>query len=88
MLLYDKNNAWFFQWHIKHSQLFETSHATIITNKHIIKIISSMICLSLSHSLNKLPLHHYKYEIFYSSPTPINLFETTLKDNNQHRPEG
>ena len=26
-----------FQWHIKHSQLFGTSHATSITTKHRIK---------------------------------------------------
>jgi hypothetical protein len=25
-------------------------------------------------------LHHYKHETFYSFPTPINLFEKTLKD--------
>jgi hypothetical protein len=25
-------------------------------------------------------------KLFYSLPTPINLFETTLKDENQHRP--
>jgi hypothetical protein len=31
-------------------------------------------------------LHHYKHETFYSFPTPINLFETTLKDENQQRP--
>jgi hypothetical protein len=29
----------------------------------------------------------YKHEIFYSFPTPINLFEITLKDKNQQRPE-
>jgi hypothetical protein len=32
-------------------------------------------------------LHHYKNETFYSFPTPINLFETTLQDKNQQRPE-
>jgi hypothetical protein len=32
-------------------------------------------------------LHRYKHETFYSFPTPINLFETTLKDENQQRPE-
>jgi hypothetical protein len=32
-------------------------------------------------------LHHYKHETFYSFPTPINLFETTLKDEKQQRPE-
>jgi hypothetical protein len=26
-------------------------------------------------------------QLFFSFPTPINLFETTLKDENQHRPE-
>jgi hypothetical protein len=37
---------------------------------------------------NQAPfLHHYKHETFYSSPTPINLFETTLKDEKQQRPE-
>jgi hypothetical protein len=28
-------------------------------------------------------LHHYRHETFYSFPTPINLFETTPKDENQ-----
>ena len=46
----------FFQWHIKHSQLFETSHSTPIITMHIIKITSNMACQSLSHSLNKLPI--------------------------------
>jgi hypothetical protein len=32
-------------------------------------------------------LQHYKHETFYSFPTPINLFEATLKDENQQRPE-
>jgi hypothetical protein len=32
-------------------------------------------------------LHHYKHETFYSFPTPINLFETTPKDEKQQRPE-
>jgi hypothetical protein len=32
-------------------------------------------------------LHHYKHETIYSFPTPINLFEATLKDENQQRPE-
>jgi hypothetical protein len=26
-------------------------------------------------------------ELFFSFPTPINLFAATLKDENQHRPE-
>ena len=46
----------FFQWHIKKSHLFETSHATSITTKHSIKITSNMTCQSLSHGLNKLPI--------------------------------
>ena len=46
----------FFQWHIKHSQLFETSHDTSYTTKHTIKITSNMTCQSLSHSQNKLPI--------------------------------
>jgi hypothetical protein len=50
-----KNNARFFQRHIKKSQSFETSHATAKTTEHTIKITSSMTCRSLSHSLNKLP---------------------------------
>jgi hypothetical protein len=41
--------------HIKQSQSFETSRATVKTTKHTIKITSSMICKSLSHRLNKLP---------------------------------
>jgi hypothetical protein len=32
-------------------------------------------------------LHHYKHKTVYSFPTPINLFETTSKDENQQRPE-
>jgi hypothetical protein len=32
-------------------------------------------------------LHHYKDETIYSFTTPINLFETTLKDEKQQRPE-
>jgi hypothetical protein len=32
-------------------------------------------------------LHHYKHETFNSFPTPINLFETTLKDEKQQIPE-
>ena len=32
---YDKNNTWFFQWHIMHSQPFETSH-DITTRKVLI----------------------------------------------------
>jgi hypothetical protein len=32
-------------------------------------------------------LHHYKYETIYSFPSPINLFETTLKDEKQKIPE-
>jgi hypothetical protein len=32
-------------------------------------------------------LHHYKHETIYSFPTQINLFETTLKDEKQQRPE-
>jgi hypothetical protein len=32
-------------------------------------------------------LHHYKHETNYSFPTPINLFEITLKDEKQQRPE-
>jgi hypothetical protein len=32
-------------------------------------------------------LYHYKNETSYSFPTPINLFETTPKDENQQRPE-
>jgi hypothetical protein len=32
-------------------------------------------------------LHHYKHEAIYSFPTPINLFETNLKDDKQQRPE-
>jgi hypothetical protein len=32
-------------------------------------------------------LHHYKHETIYSFPTPINLFETTLKDDKKQRPE-
>jgi hypothetical protein len=28
-------------------------------------------------------LYHYKHETFYSFQTPINLFETTLKDEKQ-----
>ena len=43
-----------FQWRIKHSQLFETIHATSINNKHSIKMTSDMTCQSLIHSLNKL----------------------------------
>jgi hypothetical protein len=30
---------------------------------------------------------HYKHETFYYFPTPNNLFETTLKDEKQQRPE-
>jgi hypothetical protein len=45
----------FFQRLIKQSQSFETSHATAKTTKHTIKTTSSMICKSLSHSLNNLP---------------------------------
>jgi hydrogenase maturation factor HypF (carbamoyltransferase family) len=45
----------FFQRLIKQSQSFETSHATAKTTKHTIKTTSSMICKSLSRSLNKLP---------------------------------
>ena len=44
MLWYDTNNTRFFQWNIKNSRLFETSHATSITTKHIIKMISNMTC--------------------------------------------
>ena len=40
MLWYDKRTHDFVQWHIKHSQDFDTSHDTSITTKHIIKIIS------------------------------------------------
>jgi hypothetical protein len=32
-------------------------------------------------------LHHYKHKAVYSFPTPINLFETTLKDEKQQIPE-
>jgi hypothetical protein len=32
-------------------------------------------------------LHHYKHKTVYSFPIPINLFETTPKDENQHRSE-
>jgi hypothetical protein len=32
-------------------------------------------------------LHHYKHETIYSFPTSVNLFETTLKDEKQQRPE-
>jgi hypothetical protein len=32
-------------------------------------------------------LHHYKHETIYSFPTPINLFETTPKDEKQKKPE-
>jgi hypothetical protein len=32
-------------------------------------------------------LYHYRHETFFSFPTPINLFETTPKDENQQRPE-
>jgi hypothetical protein len=32
-------------------------------------------------------LHHYKHKMVCSFPTPINLFETTPKDENQQRPE-
>jgi hypothetical protein len=45
----------FFQRLIKQSQSFETSHATEKTTKHTIKMTSSMICKSLSRSVNKLP---------------------------------
>jgi hypothetical protein len=30
-------------------------------------------------------LHHYKYKTVYSFPTPINLFETTPKDEKEQR---
>jgi hypothetical protein len=32
-------------------------------------------------------LHHYKHKTVYSFPTPINLFETTPKDEKQQRRE-
>jgi hypothetical protein len=32
-------------------------------------------------------LHHYKHKTVYSFPTPINLFERTLKDENKQIPE-
>jgi hypothetical protein len=32
-------------------------------------------------------LYHYKHETIYSFSTPINLFETTLKVENQQIPE-
>jgi hypothetical protein len=32
-------------------------------------------------------LHHYRHKTIYSFPTPINLFETTPKNENQQRPE-
>jgi hypothetical protein len=32
-------------------------------------------------------LPHYKHKMVYSFPTPINLFETTPKDENQQRLE-
>jgi hypothetical protein len=38
---------------------------------------------SKPQSKESFHLHHYVYETFYSFPTPINLFETTLKDKNQ-----
>ena len=34
----------YFQWNIKHSQIFETSHAITITTKHTLKTISNMTC--------------------------------------------
>jgi hypothetical protein len=44
--------------------------------------------LKSEHQSNEAPfLHHYKHETFYSFPTPINPFETTLKDEKQQRPE-
>jgi hypothetical protein len=32
-------------------------------------------------------LHHYKHKMVYSFTTPINLLETTTKDENQQIPE-
>lgn len=78
---YARNNAWNFQWHNKHSQIFETSHDTNIINKFIMKIISNMTCQSLCHSLNKLPFASLYTWNFFFLPTPTILFETTLIDN-------
>jgi hypothetical protein len=33
-------------------------------------------------------LHHYRHETFYSFPTPINLFETTVKDKKSTKTKG
>jgi hypothetical protein len=37
---------------LKHSQLFETNHATAINTKHMMKITTSMISKSLALSQN------------------------------------
>ena len=68
----------------KHSQLVETSHATTINTKHN---EHDKLKESRTQSTQAIFCTTIGIELFFSNPTPINLFGSTHKGNTHQRPE-